>query len=83
MFIGFDYGTANCSVAIMENGEPKSLFLEKKSPLLPSMLSAPTREVISEWLFKHQNIPFPEQAHQLALRRACSLNQQEDITVTA
>ncbi|VDZ72647.1 putative heat shock protein [Atlantibacter hermannii] len=36
MFIGFDYGTANCSVAIMRDGAPQMLTLENGSPLLPS-----------------------------------------------
>ncbi|MVW46282.1 Hsp70 family protein, partial [Enterobacteriaceae bacterium TzEc013] len=38
MFIGFDYGTANCSVAIMQNGQPQLLKMENGSTLLPSML---------------------------------------------
>ncbi|EHC86268.1 hypothetical protein LTSERUB_3529, partial [Salmonella enterica subsp. enterica serovar Rubislaw str. A4-653] len=28
MFIGFDYGTANCSVAIMRDGHPQLLTME-------------------------------------------------------
>ncbi|EHC90490.1 Putative heat shock protein YegD [Salmonella enterica subsp. enterica serovar Uganda str. R8-3404] len=43
MFIGFDYGTANCSVAIMRDGHPQLLTMENNSVLLPSMLCAPTR----------------------------------------
>ncbi len=33
MFIGFDYGTANCSVAQMINGEPRLLNLEGNSAI--------------------------------------------------
>lgn len=57
MFIGFDYGTANCSVAIMQNGQPQLLKMENGSTLLPSMLCAPTREAVSEWLFRHHQVP--------------------------
>ncbi|WP_309534208.1 hypothetical protein, partial [Escherichia coli] len=28
MFIGFDYGTANCSVAVMRDGKPQLLKKE-------------------------------------------------------
>ncbi|WP_228995963.1 hypothetical protein, partial [Escherichia coli] len=35
MFIGFDYGTANCSVAVMRDGKPHLLKMENDSTLLP------------------------------------------------
>ncbi len=44
MYIGFDYGTANCSVAKIENGKPTLLTLERNSTYIPSSLAAPTRE---------------------------------------
>lgn len=44
MFIGFDYGTANCSVAVMRDNGPELLTLENNEPYLPSMLCAPSRE---------------------------------------
>ncbi|MDI7089597.1 hypothetical protein QMN71_22830, partial [Escherichia coli] len=47
MFIGFDYGAANCSVAVMRENTPQLLTLENGSALLPSMLCAPTREAVS------------------------------------
>lgn len=53
VFIGFDYGTANCSIAVMQDGAPRMLMMENGSTLLPSMLSAPTRESVSEWLYRH------------------------------
>jgi len=82
MFIGFDYGTANCSVAIMDNGQPKMLPLEQGSPYLPSMLCAPTREAVSEWLFRHHQVPTPQEENQALLRRAVAFNREEDIDVT-
>ncbi|WP_067708498.1 MULTISPECIES: molecular chaperone [unclassified Erwinia] len=82
MFIGFDYGTANCSVAIMNEGAPELLPLEQGSTLLPSMLCAPTREAVSEWLFRHHQVPTPDAENQAILRRAVALNREEDIDVT-
>jgi len=51
MFIGFDYGTANCSVAVMRDNDAHLLALENNDPYLPSMLCAPTREAVSERQF--------------------------------
>lgn len=82
MFIGFDYGTANCSVAIMQNGQPQLLKMENGSTLLPSMLCAPTREAVSEWLFRHHQVPATAAETQALLRRAVSFNREEDIDVT-
>ncbi|MBS0847946.1 molecular chaperone [Citrobacter sp. JGM124] len=81
MNIGFDYGTANCSVAVMREGKPQLLEMEQGSPFLPSMLCAPTREAISEWLYRHQGVPADAQETQALLRRAVSYNRTEDIDV--
>ncbi|HBL4690814.1 molecular chaperone [Citrobacter sedlakii] len=81
MFIGFDYGTANCSVAIMRDGAPQLLKMENDSTLLPSMLCAPTREAVSEWLFRHHAVPTPDEETQALLRRAIRFNRDEDIEV--
>ncbi|EOD8953756.1 molecular chaperone [Klebsiella aerogenes] len=81
MFIGFDYGTANCSVAVMQDNAPQLLTLENGSPLLPSMLCAPTREAVSEWLYRHHNVPADGAENQALLRRAINYNRDEDIEV--
>lgn len=80
-FIGFDYGTANCSVAVMRDGAPKLLEMENGSSLLPSMLCAPTREAVSEWLYRHHQVPATGDETQALLRRAVSFNREEDIDV--
>ena len=82
MFIGFDYGTANCSVAVMRDGVPQLLTMENGSGLLPSMISAPTREAVSEWLYRHHGVDAQEKETQALLRRAISYNREEDIDVT-
>ncbi|WP_199450828.1 molecular chaperone [Vibrio harveyi] len=79
MYIGFDYGTANCSVAKMEQGEPQLLNLEGNSPYIPSTLAAPTRESVSEHLFRHRSIKPFDQVGEQVLRRAINLNREESI----
>lgn len=81
MFIGFDYGTANCSIAVSENGAPRLLTLENGQRLLPSMICAPTRESISEWLYRHHQIPTPDSETTALLQRALRYNREEDIDV--
>lgn len=83
MFIGFDYGTANCSVAVMRDGKPHLLKMENDSTLLPSMLCAPTREAVSEWLYRHHDVPADDDETQALLRRAIRYNREEDIACYA
>lgn len=83
MFIGFDYGTANCSVAIMRDDGPELLTLENHQPYLPSMLCAPTREAVSECLHRHWQVPTGSEENQQLLRRAITFNREEDIAVTS
>lgn len=72
MFIGFDYGTANCSVAVMTEDTPRLLPLEGDSPFMASMLSAPTREAVSEYLHRFWHLPTGSDENQLLLTRAAS-----------
>ncbi|MEY4475070.1 MAG: hypothetical protein RL248_837 [Pseudomonadota bacterium] len=83
MFIGFDYGTANCSVAVMRDDTPELLALESNSVYLPSMLCAPTREAVSECLHRHWQVPTRSDENQQLLRRAIAFNRVEGIQVTA
>jgi hypothetical chaperone protein len=83
MFIGFDYGTANCSVAVMRDHTPELLALESNSVYLPSMLCAPTREAVSECLHRHWQVPTRSDENQQLLRRAIAFNRVEGIQVTA
>jgi hypothetical chaperone protein len=82
MFIGFDYGTANCSVAVMRDNNAELLALENDEPYLPSMLCAPTREAVSECLHRHWQVPTGSDENQQLLRRAISFNREEDIPVS-
>ncbi|TYL43603.1 molecular chaperone [Dickeya sp. ws52] len=80
MFVGFDYGTANCSLAVMEHGTPRLLQLEQQSSYLQSMLCAPSREAVSEWLWRHHQVATEGENARL-LQRAISHNREEDIQV--
>ena len=83
MFIGFDYGTANCSVAVMRDNSPQLLTLENNDPYLPSMLCAPTREAVSECLHRYWQVPTGSEENQQLLRRAITFNREEDIPLNA
>ncbi|MGC9493052.1 molecular chaperone [Vibrio genomosp. F10] len=79
MFIGFDYGTANCSVATMQDGQPILLPLEGDSFYIPSTLCAPTRESVSEHLFRHRSISPSDAVGEQVLRRSIAFNREESI----
>ncbi|WP_075180872.1 molecular chaperone [Pantoea sp. 1.19] len=81
MFIGFDYGTANCSVAVMRNSVAELLPLHNGSPWLPSMISGTSREAISEWLFRHHRVPTPHEENRAMLQRALRANREEDLEI--
>jgi hypothetical chaperone protein len=82
MLTGFDYGTANCAMAVMRDGIPEMLPLTPQGNLLASMICAPTREGISEWLWRHHQISPGSNEGQALLKRAMSYNREEDITIT-
>ena len=49
--IGFDYGTSNCSVAAMVNGQPQIVPLLNQNTIA-SNLYAPDRDIITHWLLQ-------------------------------
>lgn len=51
--IGFDYGTSNCAVGVMQNNNPKLLSLGDHGRYISSTLYAPSRDIITSWLHKH------------------------------
>jgi hypothetical chaperone protein len=81
MFVGFDYGTASCAMAQMVDGKPQLIKLEGENCFIPSTLCAPTREAVSEYLFKHWNIPPMSQIGEQLLHQAVAFNRKEDIRV--
>ncbi|MDC0612178.1 molecular chaperone [Vibrio sp.] len=79
MYIGFDYGTANCSVAVMEGDSARMLPLEGDTPFIPSTLCAPTRESVSEYLYRFFKIEPEDALGKQLLRSAIAGNREEDI----
>lgn len=72
MRIGFDYGTSNCAVAVMAEGQVRRVALEGDECYLPSTLFAPHREAIADLLLQqlppHRQASFAEQ-RQLAIAK--------------
>lgn len=58
--IGFDYGTSNCAVGVMDGTAPKLLTLGEHGRYIASTLYAPSREMIVNWL--HKNLSVDQQA---------------------
>ena len=70
--IGFDYGTSNCSVALMENGQPKMIPLIGEDKYIASNLYAPGRDIIVNWLVQQLNEPQKtnfQHSHQMQLQK--------------
>ncbi|KGJ90856.1 molecular chaperone [Colwellia psychrerythraea] len=71
MMIGFDYGTSNCSVANMRNGQPHIIPLLGNTldggSYIASNLYAPSRDVIANWL--SQQLATDQQANYLVERK--------------
>ncbi|RJX65319.1 molecular chaperone [Vibrio sinensis] len=81
MAIGFDFGTANCSVAQVIGEQVKTIPLVGDELYIPSTLCAPTRESISEYLFRCLNIsPLTDSGENL-LRRAIRMNDEEGLVL--
>ncbi len=55
----------------------RNLKMENDSTLLPSMLCAPTREAVREWLYRHHDVPADDDETQALLRRAIRYSAKE------
>lgn len=71
--IGFDYGTSNCSVAVMDNGQPKIVPLLNNNTIA-SNLYAPDRDIITHWL--HQQLKGEPQSN-FQLERQMQLQKSQ------
>lgn len=74
--IGFDYGTSNCAVGVMKNGQPTLLSLGEHGRFIPSTLYAPSRDVITNWL--HHQLPESAQ-QQFAIDRKQQLQKGQSV----
>lgn len=68
MFVGFDYGSANCAIGVMERDQVQLLPLATNSNYLVSTLYALDRDLISEAVLKA--LPSDQQADYAKLRAA-------------
>ncbi len=83
MSLGFDFGTANCCVAHLVDGQISPIPLVGDSVYLPSTLCAPNAESVSEYLFRCLNIEPSDETNQAVLRRAIKINREEGLDVRA
>ena len=51
MFVGFDYGSANCAIGVMIDNAVALLPLSADSDFMPSTLYAMDRELIAEAVY--------------------------------
>ena len=75
MFVGFDYGSANCAVGIMQGESVQLLPLSEDSTYLPSTLYAMDRELIAEAVYQALPIEFKTD---YAKKRAAQLSRARD-----
>ncbi|PKH59279.1 molecular chaperone [Shewanella sp. Choline-02u-19] len=68
MFVGFDYGSANCAIGIMDNGQVDLVPLSGESKYLTSTLYAMDRELIADAVLRQ--LPEPQKAEYTRLRSA-------------
>jgi len=77
--IGFDYGTSNCAVATMINGQPKLIKLGEHGRYMPSTLYAPSRDIVSydlaQKLPSHAQDTFKTQRHLQLIKGANAMSE--------
>ena len=83
MICGFDYGTSNCALGIVQNSRVRLVNLEENHAFLPSTLYALDRDLITESVVRgmrdiHSRQAFAE-LRQNALTRAKRARYEEDI----
>ena len=83
MALGFDYGTANCSVAQVVEGNVQSIPLVGEECFIPSTLSAPSRESVSEFLFSFMDILPEGETGETLLRNSIRANKEEGVHLLA
>ncbi|SHO58494.1 molecular chaperone [Vibrio quintilis] len=81
MAIGFDFGTSNCSVAQIINNQVHAIPLTQDELYIPSTICAPSREYISEYIYRCFNISPSDIAGENLLRRAISVNKDDGLEI--
>ena len=73
MFVGFDYGTSNCAMAHMHNGQARLIPLYNNTAFIPSTLYAYERGFMAEAIW--QQLPDGESKLLFAKSRSALLSQ--------
>ncbi|WP_158971333.1 molecular chaperone [Paraglaciecola sp. L3A3] len=81
MTVGFDFGTATCSVAHVVNNEVQSIPLNEGEIFISSTLCAPSREAVTEYLYRHLNILPMNDVGEKLLRGSINTNKREGLDV--
>lgn len=76
MWIGFDYGSANCSVAVMIEGKVQQIPLSVGSNYMPSTLYALDRDLICQAVYNQLT---EVEKPQYALRRSAQLTRARQV----
>lgn len=63
---GFDFGTSNCALGVVDAQQPRLLTLPEHGQYMPSTMFAPHADMISGWLFRALEQHGLEQAYQQA-----------------
>ncbi|WP_261925096.1 molecular chaperone [Shewanella sp. NFH-SH190041] len=82
MFVGFDYGSANCAIGIMDDGQVSLLPLAGNSRYLSSTLYAYDRELIAEAVYQRLSADKQEdyaRSRQGQLSRAKTVRRELDL----
>ncbi|MCK5881669.1 MAG: molecular chaperone, partial [Sinobacterium sp.] len=82
---GFDYGTSNCAIGVMQEGRAQLQLLEQGKAFIPSTLYALHRDLIPEWIASNwacdsQQLAPYKQSRQHTLDQASRFRREEGIS---
>ena len=84
VFSGFDYGTSNCAIGVMQNGQASLQNIAGSNHFIPSTVYALDRSLIPEWVYAKSNLSNDQrnvflQTRQSVLEQAKRFRQDEAI----
>ena len=77
MYAGFDYGTSNCAIGVVDNNVIKLLAIDNDQAFMPSSLYALERELICEYV--GQQLPAKSLPQPLLSVHAPALSQVPNV----
>ncbi len=79
MYAGFDYGTSNCAIGVVDNNAIKLLAIDNNQAFMPSSLYALERELICEYV--SQQLPGDSSQKNFLSLRAPALAQARRVRI--